>query len=164
MPDKVAAKEILIAYFLFLARNLLEYREGSMSTALKCCFGFAVCTGVALFLSKFLSDGGEIRLAAPALCLLVVISTSMYWGRLAGLIGSVAASLTLAYLLYPPDNSFAVQEPAAQIVLILFQLSAIGAVLITPRHPGPDSKWNGKPRRGNSDALTRLFLGQRNSD
>jgi hypothetical protein len=105
-----------------------------MRVDLNSCLGVAICAGTAFLLSIFLSDGGESRLAAPVLCLLVAISTSSYFGRLSGFIGSVVASLTCALLLFPPVGSFVVHDPAARTMLILCQLTAVGVLLIWPRH------------------------------
>jgi len=107
-----------------------------MLIGLRCCFGIGLCAGLAVLLSILLNDSGEIKLAAPALCSLAAIPTSVYWGRISGIIGSLAASFTLAVLLFPPAG-LDVQDSSAQAILILFQLGAIGAVMIAPHHSGP---------------------------
>ena len=134
-----------------------------MRAALRSCLGIAICFGTAAFLSILLSDGGEIRLAAPVLCLIVVVSTSLYWGRHAGFIGSVAATLTLAVLLFPPLGSLYVQETGARTVLVLFQLSAIGAVLITPRNSVLQLALKSQTLPAVSSAPSRQFRKQRDS-
>ena len=106
-----------------------------MRIPLNLCLGVGACAGVALLLSLFLYDSADARLAAPAICLQMVIAASLYWGRLAGLIGSVIATLTFQVLLFPPLGSFAVPDPTERAILILFQLSAIAVVLLSPRRP-----------------------------
>jgi K+-sensing histidine kinase KdpD len=112
--------------------------EGSLRIALKSLLGIGLCTGTAVLLSIFLNDSSaDIRLAAPAICLQAVIVTSLCWGRLPGLIGAVTASLTFAIWLFPPIGSIAVHDPTDRIMLILFQVSALGVVWMSPRHsPG----------------------------
>jgi K+-sensing histidine kinase KdpD len=134
-----------------------------MHSALKSGLGIAACTGLAAFLSILLNDGGEIKLAAPVLCLLVVILTSYYWGRLSGLIGSLAATLTLALMLFPPLGSLRVQEPTARMVLILSQLCAIGVVLISSHRSDHDLTSKCQPPRPASIAPIHQFLHQRDS-
>jgi hypothetical protein len=107
-----------------------------MRIGLRCCFGIALCAGLAVLLSVLLNDSGEIRLAAPFLCSLAAIPTSVYWGRLSGIMGSFAASFTLAVLLFPPVGSIEVQDFSARAILLLSQLGAIGAAVIVPHHPG----------------------------
>lgn len=104
-----------------------------MHVARKSYLGIGACACVALLLSLFLYDSADARLAAPAICLQMVIAASLYWGRLAGFIGSVIATLTFETLLFPPVGSFVVPDPTERAVLILFQLSAIGVVLLSPR-------------------------------
>jgi len=108
-----------------------------MFIGLRCCFGIGLCAGLAVLLSLLLNDSGEIRLAAPALCCLAAIPTSVYWGRVAGIIGSLAASFTLVVLLFPPVGSLEVQDSSARAILLLSQLGAIGAAMIAPHHSGP---------------------------
>jgi hypothetical protein len=107
-----------------------------MFIGLRCCFGIALCAGLAVLLSILLNDSGEIKLAAPALCSLAAIPTTVYWGRISGIIGSLAASFTLAVLLFPPAGSLEVQDFSARAILILSQLGAIGAAMIAPHHSG----------------------------
>jgi hypothetical protein len=92
---------------------------------------------LAVLLSILLNDSGEIRLAAPFLCSLAAIPATVYWGRLSGIMGSLAASFTLAVLLFPPVGSLEVQDFSARAILILSQLGAIGAAMIAPHHSGP---------------------------
>src|SRR5271169_6795329 len=107
-----------------------------MHFGLRSCLGVLICTGVAVFLSIYLNDGREIRLAAPVICLLVLICTASYCGRMSGLIGSLIASVVLALCLFPPFGSLAIQEPAARIVMTLCQLCAIAVVVCYPPDPG----------------------------
>jgi K+-sensing histidine kinase KdpD len=65
-----------------------------MRTKLKPLFGIVACAGTAVLLTIFLKDGADVRPAAPAICLQAVIFASVYWGRVSGVIGSIAASLT----------------------------------------------------------------------
>jgi K+-sensing histidine kinase KdpD len=108
--------------------------ESNLRIALKSLLGVAFCAGTALLLSIFLNDSSaDIRLAAPAICLQAVIVTSLYWGRLPGFVGAVTASLTFAIWLFPPIGSLAVHNPRDRMMLILFQLSALGVVWMSPR-------------------------------
>lgn len=122
-----------------VVKLILIGKEGTMLISLKSCFGIALCACVATALSILLKDSGEIRLTAPVLCLLVVLLTSSYFGRLPGFIGAAVAGLTLDYLLFPPLGSFAIAEPAARTTLILCELSAIGLVLISPSYSNSHS-------------------------
>jgi hypothetical protein len=84
--------------------------RGDVHTTHKSVLSVAICGGTALLLSFLLRDGGDVRYAAPALCLLVVIVVSVYFGRVAGIYGSVAANLTLAFALYLPLGGLYIQE------------------------------------------------------
>ena len=108
---------------------------------LKLCLGVLVCWGVAAFLTFFLDDSGELRLAAPVICLLVLIPTATYCGRVAGLIGSVGASMLLAMRLYSPYGSLAIDDPAARVMMTVCQVSAVVVVMIAPRYPITIWKW-----------------------
>ena len=126
-----------------------------MHVALKSVFGIGACAGVAVLLSMFLDDSPDARLAAPAICLQVVIAATLYWGRLAGLIGSVIATLTFETLLFPPVGSFVVPDPTERTMLILFQLSAIGVVLLSPRRAVDTPQRVSGMRRGGRDSFIR---------
>ena len=107
-----------------------------MRPSLKPVIGVAVCSSAAFLLSQLLNEGRETRLAAPAMCLLVVIVTTIYLGRLAGILGASAASCILAVFLYSPIGSLYVEEHAARIMLNLFLVGAVAVVLLVPRRPG----------------------------
>ncbi len=107
---------------------------------LKSLAGIAACTVTAALLSLFLRDGATIRLAAPLICIQVVILTALCGGRWPALIGAVMAGFTFALLLYPPYGSLWVHDPGERIVLTIFQLIALGITQISPRS-SPQSIW-----------------------
>ena len=108
--------------------------------------------GLAVFLSFLLNDGGEVKLAAPVLCLLVLIPTSFYFGRLAGFIGSIAAGITLALLLFPPVGSLDIQEPAARVVMTLSQIVAMAVVVCSRAIPPPNRRGKSNRAKSTQDA------------
>jgi K+-sensing histidine kinase KdpD len=112
---------------------------------LRSCLGVVLCTFTAGLLSVLLIDGPETRLAAPAICLQGVIVTSLFCGRLAGLIGSATAGLTFALWLFPPIGSLVISNPADRMVLTLFQLTAVLAALLSPAHSSRFVKANRIP-------------------
>lgn len=132
-----------------------------MRTALNSCLGIAACAGVAVLLSKFLGDNADARLAAPAICLQVVIAATLYWGRMAGLVGAVAATVIFELLLFPPLGRFAVNDPTERAVLIFFQLAAIGIVLMSPGSSRAGSLLRTRPRHKPSGASIRQLIRQR---
>ena len=97
-----------------------------MRTNLKLLFGIAACVGTAVLLTILLKDGEDFRPAAPAICLQAVVFSSVYWGRLSGIVGSVTASLTFDIFLFPPIGSIAIHDPIERAMLTLFQLAALG--------------------------------------
>lgn len=111
-----------------------------MRGALRLFAGIAVCTVTAALLSILLRDGATIRLAAPVICIQVVIVTAVCWGRWPALIGAVMAGFTFALLLYPPYGSLWIHDPAERVVLTLFQLIALAITQILPRSL-PSSMW-----------------------
>lgn len=111
----------------------MDMNETARKT-LKSSFGVVLCTFTAVLLSVLLTDGPEIRLAAPAICLQGVIVTALFCGRLAGLIGSAAAGLTFALWLFPPIGSLVISNPSDRVMLTLFQLTAVLAALLSPAH------------------------------
>ncbi len=135
-----------------------------MPIALKSFLGIAICAGVAVGLSIFLEDAGEIRLAAPFLCLGVLFLTTSFCGRLSGLIGSVVASLAFAYLLFAPRGSFEVGEPAGRTSLILSQLAAIGVILSAPRNSAPATESRKSTSVTQAASPIRRFLKHRGSE
>lgn len=118
--------------------------------------GVAICSAAAMFLCLILNEGRESRLAAPAVCLLVVIVTSIYLGRLAGILGAAAASCVLAIFLYSPVGSLYVEEHAARTMLNLFLIGAIAVGLLVPRHPGGDAAAKTRARRAASKGASIL--------
>lgn len=133
-----------------------------MRTTLKSCLGIAACAGVAALLSMSLGESTDARLAAPAICLQVVIAATLYWGRMAGLIGAVAATVIFDVLLFPPLGSFTVSDPTERTVLIFFQLAAVGVVLMSPRSSAgsPLRTW---PRHKPSISSIRQLIRQRDA-
>jgi K+-sensing histidine kinase KdpD len=118
------------------------------SISVKSIFGgVAICSAAAVILCLLLNEGRETRLAAPAMCLLVVIVTTIYLGRLAGIIGAAAASCVLAVFLYSPYGTLYVEEHAARMMLNFFLIGAIVVTFLVPRHAGGDGAANPRPRR-----------------
>lgn len=118
------------------------------SISLKSIFaGVAICSAAAVILCLILDEGRETRLAAPAVCLLVVIVTTIYLGRLAGILGAAAASCVLAIFLYSPVGTLYVEEHAARMMLNLFLIGAVAVTLLVPRLRGRDSAGRPRPRR-----------------
>ena len=103
-----------------------------MGATLKFFAGIAVCGVSALLLTFFLRGGDSIRLAAPVLCIQVVIVSALYLGRVPALIGAVIAGMTFALWLYPPYGSLWIHDPAERVVLTLFQLTSLGVTQISP--------------------------------
>lgn len=89
--------------------------------------------GTAGILSIFLNDDAEIRLVAPLVCLFVVMAASFVWGRTAAILGSVGATLTFATLLFPPIGRLQVDDPGERMVLLVFQVAAVGLAMLAPR-------------------------------
>lgn len=119
-----------------------------MRASLKPVLGVAVCSSAALVLSLFLDGSKDTRLAAPPMCLFVVIVTTIYLGRLAGILGAAAASCVLAVFLYSPIGSLYVEEHAARTMLNLFLIGALAVALLVPPHSGRDK--GPKPRSTDS--------------
>lgn len=97
--------------------------------------GTAVCAGTALSLTLFLRDGATIRLAAPAICIQVVIITALFWGRTSAFIGAIIAGFTFALGLYPPYGHLWIHDPAERITLTVFEIAALCVVRLTPPDP-----------------------------
>ena len=75
--------------------------------------GVAFCTCAAALLSIAFKSDPEVRLGAPSVCLLAIIMASFLWGRLAGILGGAAATVTFSLLLFPPVGSLRVNDPQA---------------------------------------------------
>lgn len=118
-----------------------------MWAKLKTGIGVALCSSAALLLALFLNEGRETRLAAPAMCLLVVIVTTIYFGRLAGILGAAAASCVLAVFLYSPIGSLYVEEHRARTMLNLFLLGAVAVAFLVPRRMGGGSAERPRAKR-----------------
>jgi K+-sensing histidine kinase KdpD len=106
---------------------------------IKIAVGIAICSSAARVFALFLDESRETRLAAPPMCLLVVIVTTIYLGRLAGILGAVAASCVLAVYLYSPLGTLYVQEHAARTMLNLFLIAAVAVACLVPSPPERDT-------------------------
>lgn len=115
--------------------------------------GVAICSAAAVLLCLVLDGSRETRLAAPAICLLVVILTSVYLGRLAGILGAAAASCILAVFLYSPFGTLYVEEHAARMMLNLFLIGAAGVALLVPRRSARDAARRPAPHKRIPPAL-----------
>jgi K+-sensing histidine kinase KdpD len=115
--------------------------------AVKSFFAVVVCCGVAVLLCTLMNNGWEFRVAAPMICLQAVIVVSLFLGRVPGLVGAVAASLTFAVLLFPPVGRLAVAHPVDRVILLVFQLAGVGIVFLTPRTPIRWAPLGGRPYR-----------------
>jgi K+-sensing histidine kinase KdpD len=93
--------------------------RGILLRSLKGSVGVGCCVLTAVLLSVYLKDAENIRFVAPVLCLQVVLLVSVKWGRAAGLIGSLLATLIFAIFLFPPVGSFAIHDPAEGTMLLL---------------------------------------------
>jgi hypothetical protein len=62
--------------------------------------------------------------------------TTIYFGRMAGILGAAAASIVLAVFLYSPMGSLYVEEHAARTMLNLFLMGAVAVVFLVPRRRG----------------------------
>ena len=133
-----------------------------MRANLKPVVGIAVCSSAALVLSVFLVGSKDTRLAAPPMCLLVVIVTTIYLGRLAGILGAAAASCVLAVFLYSPFGSLYVEEHAARTMLNLFLIGALAVALLVP--PLPSRETAAKPRSTGSSRSKTLPSSLRRND
>jgi K+-sensing histidine kinase KdpD len=105
--------------------------------ALKSCLGFAFCTSTAVLLSLFQHETADFRAACLGVCLLAVAVTSLLFGRWAALIGSASITLTLAVWLFPPVGSIAINNPAERQMLLIFQVGAVAAALLSQNKPQP---------------------------
>ncbi|KAA6465170.1 DUF4118 domain-containing protein [Acidobacteria bacterium AB60] len=106
--------------------------EHLVRTMLKTLAGIAVCAATAFSLTVFLRDGATIRLAAPAICIQVVIIIALFWGRTSAFIGAIIAGMTFALFLYPPYGHLWIRDPAERVSLTLFELAALCVVLLSP--------------------------------
>jgi hypothetical protein len=118
-------------YSLF--QGFRKAKGRTLRVTLKSLPGVALSVCAAVALSLLLNDDSEIRLLVPVICLFVVLATSFIWGRMAAILGSVGATLTFTILLFPPLGSLRVADPGERMMLLLFQLSAIGLAFLAPR-------------------------------
>ncbi len=109
--------------------------------------GVAICSTAAVVVCLLLNEGRDTRLAAPAMCLLVVIVTTVYLGRLAGILGAAVASCVLAVFLYSPFGTLYVKEHAARTMLNLFLIGAVAVTLLVPRRSGRAAASKRRSRR-----------------
>ncbi len=79
--------------------------------ARKSIIGSSVCVGVAV-LSVLFFRGQAGADVLPLLFLAVVLLVALYFGMLAGLVGSVASALVFAVFLFPPIGSVVIQDSA----------------------------------------------------
>jgi K+-sensing histidine kinase KdpD len=89
-----------------------------------------LCGGMALALSFFFR-GGSLKPAVPAMFLLLIISVSHFWGRLASLLVAMVGGLVFAAFLFEPYGSLAAGNAADRLVLMLFVLSAVAVVCLS---------------------------------
>jgi K+-sensing histidine kinase KdpD len=78
----------------------------------------------------FQINTASFRMASLGVCLFAVAMTAWLFGRWPALIGSIAASLTLAIWVFPPAGSLAIQNRAELQALALFQIAAIATALM----------------------------------
>jgi hypothetical protein len=93
-----------------------------------------LCAGIAGFLCLLLSDVSA-RWIPPLLFLLATIPIAHLWGTKAGIIGAAVANLIFAVFLFPPIGSLAVRGVTDRIILISFQLCAIGVAYLSRVEP-----------------------------
>jgi Domain of unknown function (DUF4118) len=93
-----------------------------------------LCAGIAGFLCLLLSDVSA-RWIAPLLFLLATIPIAHLWGTKAGIIGAAVANLIFAVFLFPPIGRLAVRGATDRIILISFQLCAIGVAYLSRVEP-----------------------------
>lgn len=128
-----------------------------MGVTLKNIAGTVVCAATAFSLTLFLRDGATIRLAAPAICIQVVIITALFWGRMSALIGAIIAGMTFALFLYPPYGHLWIHDPAERVMLTVFEIAALCVVRLTP----PDSTNTSRRKFGWSWAIQVLGLNRK---
>ena len=135
-----------------------DFLKGHVGAHIKLAIGIAVCASAALVLALFLNESRETRLAAPIMCLMVVIVTTIYFGRSAGILGAAAASCVLAVFLYSPVGSLYVEEHSARTMLNLFLIAAVAVAFLVPRRSGQDNAEKTRPKRAASPArIAALF-------
>jgi hypothetical protein len=96
--------------------------------------GITLCAGIAGFLCLLLSDVST-HWVAPLLFLLATIPIAHFWGTKAGIFGAAVANLIFAVFLFPPIGSLAVREGTDRLILISFQLCAIGVAYLSRVEP-----------------------------
>ena len=131
----VAQSFRLAALVLYSILGILQLDWGQVRAKVKPVIGVVVCTLAAVLLTMFLNGSREMRLAAPPMCLLVVIVTTIYFGRWAGILGAISASCVLAVFLYSPIGTLYVEERAARTMLNLFLIGALAVAFLVRRRP-----------------------------
>jgi K+-sensing histidine kinase KdpD len=97
-------------------------------------FGASFCAGVTALMCALVDDSWESRASVPVIALLGVIFTSQFWGRVAGFVGSFAASLVFDACLFPPFGSLAIEDPLDLTWFGSFHFCSIIVVLVCPRN------------------------------
>ena len=121
---------------------------------LRTLVGTLVCAATAGLLTLLLRDGATIRLAAPAICIQVVVVTALFLGRTAAFIGAILAGITFALWLYPPYGHLWIHDPGERIMLTLFEVFALCVALIAPPRPSRAAVYS----RSSSPGLHSLRL------
>jgi K+-sensing histidine kinase KdpD len=88
------------------------------------------CGALALALSLLFREG-ELKPAAPAIFVLVVILVAHFSGRLASLLVAILGGLVFAGFLFRPYGRFALYNAADRVVLLLFAVCALAAVCLS---------------------------------
>lgn len=86
-------------------------------------------------LCALMNSGWEFRVAAPMICLQVVIVVSLFWGRIPGIVGALSAGMIFYVWLFPPVGTLVLENPSDGLILFLFQLAGFAIVLLSPSAP-----------------------------
>jgi K+-sensing histidine kinase KdpD len=97
----------------------LPFRVSSRAGGLSCA--------VAAALATLLFYESSYKTALPFAFLAIIVWTAILFGRLAGVLGTVIASLVFASVLFEPRPSLAVDDPVARAHLAW--MAAVGVVL-----------------------------------
>ena len=98
--------------------------------SLKSLAAIAFCGGLASLLSVFLR-GDLMGYALPLMFLLVVISIAQVCGVLPAIVTAVIVGVAFAWVLFPPFDSLAVQDTVDQLILVAFELAAVGVACLS---------------------------------
>jgi K+-sensing histidine kinase KdpD len=99
---------------------------------LKSVCGVVFCVSTAAWLSLVMNDDADLRLAAPLICLFAVLLAAFVWGRAAGILGAVGASVVFAIYLFPPIGNFRVNSPDERVIIFTFVVIAVAATFLAP--------------------------------